>query len=282
MVFVQVVLLAINPYIFYNQSVTNDILNKVRFVNIEASFVMTREYDIADFYVNDYRYMNIKLLYTNRELRRYKNEYVHGYYITDSIHFTSVIQYYYIGLYQPVGLDMFKFAVDVNFVPHQGLIEDVLIFMFNIQSNTQAMEYLLDTYLYLYLPTLPTEIVSELMSMNISCSRPWFDGEVISLTRGFRYKIEINRAKNIFIFDTLHYLITTQDLDLSENPGKFEKLLVTIKEVGVNINWPYLYKKAAFYRTNIRYKDLIKAIYAATKYFPIDSEQRDIIIYRDR
>jgi hypothetical protein len=118
--------------------------------------------------------------------------------------------------------------------------------------------------------------------MNISCSRPWFNGEVISLTRGFRYKIEINRAKNIFIFDTLHYLITTQDLDLSENPGKFEKLLVTIKEVGVNINWPYLYKKAAFYRTNIRYKDLIKAIYAATKYLPIDSEQRDIILYRDR
>lgn len=277
MVLVQVVLLAINPYIFYNQSVTDNILDNL---------IYPGDFKDSPYKISDYYGRNMKSWYIYRKLRRYKsNEYIYGVYdayAVATVDHSSTIQYYYTGIYQPVSIDMFKFAVDTNFVPHQGLIEDILIFMFNIESNTQAMEYLLDTYLYLYLPTLPTEIISELMSMNISCSRPWFNGEVISLTRGFRYKIEINRAKNIFIFDTLHYLITTQDLDLSENPGKFEKLLVTIKEVGVNINWPYLYKKAAFYRTNIRYKDLIKAIYAATKYLPIDSEQRDIILYRDR
>ena len=276
MVFVQVVLLAINPYIFYNQSVTDDIFNKVRFdLGIFGKPILAEYYEIHK--PSEYN----KAIYINRELRRYKNQYVfYGNYL--DIMGKGHIQLYYVGLYQSNGIDLFKYAVDTNFVPQQELMRSLLIYMLYIESNTQAMEYLLDTYLYLYLPTLPTEIVSELMSMNISCSRPWFNGELISLTHGFRYKIEINRAKNIFIFDTLHYLITTQDLDLSENPGKFEKLLVTIKEVGVNINWPYLYKKAAFYRTNIRYKDLIKAIYAATKYLPIDREQRDIILYRDR
>lgn len=279
--FVQVVLLAINPYIFYNQSVTNDI------------FVKSRRY-IPEYpgYVSISTYYEIQrqmgfdhVQYLNRELRRYKHQYVYNGGHVETLIGEGNIQIYYAGLFQPDNIDLFKLAVDTNFVPQQELMRSLLIFMFNLQSNTQAMEYLLDTYLYLYLPTLPTEIVSELMdmntSMNISCSRPWFDGELIPLTRGFRHKMEITRAKNIFIFDTLHYLITTQDLDLSENPGKFEKLLSTIKEVGVDINWPYLYKKAAFYRTNNKYKELIKAIYAATKYFPIDYEQRDIILHRN-
>lgn len=279
--FVQVVLLAINPYIFYNQSVITDILSKSRkyipeypgFVSITTYYEIQRQMGFSE------------VDYLSRELRRYKHQYVnHGGHVETLIG-EGNIQIYYAGLFQPDGIDLFKLAVDTNFVPQQELMRSLLIFMFNLQSNKQAMEYLLDTYLYLYLPTLPVEIESELMdmntSMNISCSRPWFDGEVVSLTRGFRYKIEINRAKNIFIFDTLHYLITTQDLDLSENPAKFEKLLTTIKEVGANINWPYLFKKATFYRTNNRYKELVKAIYAATKYFPIDFEQRNIILHRN-
>jgi hypothetical protein len=283
MVFVQVVLLAINPYIFYNQSVIDSAFNGT--YNIQLLNPIEYDlYDDYDFLLEQLESYSSKELFLTRKLWRNTNVIYYptrGNLVASSEIGNKVVNFYY----RAIVLNdnkLFEFIIDTNFIPPNEAINVLLYQLMYRYVNINPIKYLLDTYLYLYLPTLPTEIVSELMSMNISCSRPWFNGEVISLTRGFRYKIEINRAKNIFIFDTLHYLITTQDLDLSENPGKFEKLLVTIKEVGVNINWPYLYKKAAFYRTNIRYKDLIKAIYAATKYLPIDSEQRDIILYRDR
>ena len=118
MVFVQVVLLAINPYIFYNQSITDSIFNST----YDIQLINPIEYDMddnPDYTLERLESYSSKELFLTRKLWRNTNVIYYptrGNLVAAPDIGYGVVSFYYRAIVLKDN-KMFEFIIDTNFIP---------------------------------------------------------------------------------------------------------------------------------------------------------------------